>query len=384
LNSTRFPAHLGREAGAVRPNGMRLLTLFLLTSALAAQPTALDAQAVGGPIKAWVVHVDERLMEQFGPAHRDLVAAVPPGVRVFVGVANADAEPAIRADLDPDEKLGSSLKFLPVDGEITAWARDRYLVVGDRMLLSNYYHDAFAWPADRRIGELFAKRMLTKKPVQSHLFFEGGDIVLGAEHAFIGYDTILENAQANRIDEGTAARELGEMLGRKVVVLGTDTGPPHEHCDMYVSVVGARRLLVGDPRLSLVAMPKEGGYSEESHRLRAAAFDRVAADLRQAGFRVERIPLLIGDDGNFRTWNNAVTETRADGFHVYLPRYGVGALDRLAQAVWKRCGFRVHPISCAGSIVHGGAIRCLTHTVRGAIPELGRPASVGALEPARR
>lgn len=376
---------MGREAGAVRPIGMRaLVALLLFSSALAAQPTRLDAVAVGGPIRAWVVHVDERLTDLFGPAHRDLIAAVPPRVKVFVGIGGADVEPGLRALLDPEEKLGANLVFLPADGGITAWARDRYLVVGHEMLLSNYYHDAFDWSADRRIGELFARRVLHREPVRSHLFFEGGDVVLGGEHAFIGYGTIMENARANRIDEATAARELGRMLHRKVVPVGAASGPPHEHCDMYLSVIGARRLLVGDPRLALAALPKDGGYNEENHRLRAASFDRVADELKHAGFKVERIPLLIGDDGNFRTWNNAVTETRADGFHAYVPRYGVGALDRMAHAIWKRCGFRVHPISCAGTIQHGGAIRCLTHTVRGPIPELVRPASLGALEPARR
>jgi len=365
---------------------MRKLGLILLLAAapVVAKPTVADAAAIGGPIRAWVIHVDGRIADQVGPAHRDLVAAVPSGVRVFVGVGRAEEERELRALLDPACRMEDNLQFLCGEGELTSWARDRYLVVGKELLLANDLDDPFLWPSDRQVGELFARRVLKQRPVRSHLYFEGGDVVLSATHAFIGHHTIAENARVLRMDDESTAREFRRLLARDVVVIGTDHDPPHEHCDMYISVIGDRKLLVGDPKLTRRALPSHGGFREDTQLVRAPAFDRVAAELRHAGFKVERIPLLIGDDGNFRTWNNVVTETRADGLHVYMPRYGVGPLDRIAAEVWKRCGFKVHPISCSGSILHGGAIRCLTQVARGPLPDLERAANVGGLEPARR
>jgi len=378
---TEAPVPAGRAAGAFRPVAMRTFVLFLLAAGAVARPDPADARAVGGPIRAWVVHVDPRMIEELAPAHRDLVAAVPDGVQVYVGVPAGDDGPGLRFLLDPAARLGPRLRFLPAEADLTAWARDRYLVVGDRLLLASPEEDPFVLAGDRRVGELFAAKALRRRAVVSELFFEGGDVVFAGDHAFTGHTTILENARLLRVSEACAKRALERQLGRRLVVVGAAGGPPHEHCDMYLSVVGSKRVLVGDPNLALADLPPRGGYREDTQRLFAPGFDAVAAELRQAGFDVTRIPLLIGDDGNFRTWNNAVTEARADGLHAYVPRYGLGAIDRKAHDAWRRCGFRVHPVSCAGTILHGGAIRCLTHTIR---RPLAAAATLSGVEPARR
>jgi hypothetical protein len=44
---------------------------------------------------------------------------------------------------------------------------------------------------------------------------------------------------------------------------------------------------------------------------------------------------------------------------VYLPRYGLDALDRAAVRAWEALGYEVHPVGgLAVSAMYGGALRC--------------------------
>ena len=89
-------------------------------------------------------------------------------------------------------------------------------------------------------------------------------------------------------------------------------------------------------------------------------FRNVAAILKEQGFTVVPIPLVpAAEPFVFLGYNNILMETRAGERHVYLPCYGVEALDAAAIAAWEGLGARVHPIRCDRIFRLGGTIRCL-------------------------
>ncbi|MHC4931609.1 MAG: hypothetical protein ACYTGV_05390, partial [Planctomycetota bacterium] len=107
-----------------------------------------------------------------------------------------------------------------------------------------------------------------------------------------------------------------------------------------------------------------GIFSLQSQNEWIPGYEKLAAQLRRRGFRVERLPILHSDDGTILTWNNAVVERRSGVPIAYVPRYGIPSLDRLAFRRWEQLGFRVEPVRCTRIIAHGGAVRCLTSTRR--------------------
>jgi hypothetical protein len=98
-------------------------------------------------------------------------------------------------------------------------------------------------------------------------------------------------------------------------------------------------------------------------------YEQIAGQLAAAGFRVERLPILHGERldearrGVVLNWNNVVTLDTAEGRQVFVPRYGVPALDRLAHEAWARWGFAVRPIHVRGTVVYGGAVRCVVNVL---------------------
>jgi len=115
----------------------------------------------------------------------------------------------------------------------------------------------------------------------------------------------------------------------------------------------------------------------EDSRRHAEYFDALARTLQERGFEVRRVPFLQtwtnGDDVEspserpFRsvldypvlTYNNVLVETRADRKFVYLPQYGLDALDRAARERWQTMGYDVIPIrGFTTSALYGGALRC--------------------------
>jgi hypothetical protein len=118
--------------------------------------------------------------------------------------------------------------------------------------------------------------------------------------------------------------------------------------------------------------PELSGQTREMARSSdelAPVFDSIAAALEQRGYRVERIPHLYGGavedtDGPgigypMLTYNNVLIEQSGGTDTVFLPRYGLDALDAAAAAAWRDIGFAVRPIEgLTTSAMYGGALRC--------------------------
>jgi hypothetical protein len=232
-----------------------------------------------------------------------------------------------------------------------------------------------------RLGDLAVADALSRDPegprvIQSGLALEGGNVLLTEDHVLVGPGVIEEN-EVPLGGRERVRRYLESLFDREAIVVGATAGDaPHEHVDMYVSVVRNRTLLVADPRLGLEYFDKLfdigieegdvrgiGYFTREGQLDKVPAYDRIAAQLRAAGFEVVRLPVLHGEGGEMLTWNNAIVEERGGSIHAYVPTYGIPLLDRKAAEIWRAQGAVVHPVPCLDCIVHGGAIRCLSNVL---------------------
>ena len=81
----------------------------------------------------------------------------------------------------------------------------------------------------------------------SDLYFDGGDVAADGETAFVTPAMPLRNIQRTVQDAEELRERLAAVLGRRVVLL---QGAPDHHTAMYMTPVGNRTVLVGDPALA--------------------------------------------------------------------------------------------------------------------------------------
>ena len=112
---------------------------------------------------------------------------------------------------------------------------------------------------------------------------------------------------------------------------------------------------------------------EASRRL-APALDGIAVALEGFGYEVVRVPFLFGGPASreraagaaglkaaypMLSYNNVLIEEAEGTRVVYLPRYGLTALDDAAESAWTGLGFTVRAIGgLTTSAMYGGALRC--------------------------
>jgi hypothetical protein len=219
--------------------------------------------------------------------------------------------------------------------------------------------------------------------VQSPLYFQGGNVLIGDDFVLLGRDYELETLEIMTrqspytrdnpftVPAGTDARafvyeQFRQTFGRdelyyvfsryripqtttrsidvpgappnEALYLGTGLVQPIFHIDMFVSLAGREpdgryRLLVGSPALAHELIG--GDWIEHAM---PEAFDDIAAQLAGLGFDVSRTPLPLapfdadggrfGLSGDVRTWywataNNCLVQIdEGAGNHVWLPTYG--------------------------------------------------------------
>ena len=193
---------------------------------------------------------------------------------------------------------------------------------------------------------------------------------------------------------------LASEFHRPVMVVGTDDlatanveTQPAFHIDMAVTPIGDKKFLVGDPKLAIEAfqalspeerakvnqeMIKAGTLKEGDDLIGRLCevnggadyqsnYDRVATELKEAGFEVERIPSMIGLRTTwslpYLTYNNCMMEIYDNDKgqtvkNVYLPQYGCQPLDDWSRRVYQENGYTVVPLQMSAVSKLEGAIRC--------------------------
>ena len=191
----------------------------------------------------------------------------------------------------------------------------------------------------------------------------------------LGANLLTKNERRDIPNTHELRRRLSAWLDQPVLVLGEhpDDVPDH-HLAMTWTPLGDRVALVGDPRLAKAIVgpsfdpaarspetqqPLGADFSAET----VGKFERVAEDLKRAGYTVVRIPNIPLDPKTYVTYTNGVYETRAGRRIAYLPQYGIESLDAAARQIYVSLGWTVSPIRVARVYPYHGTIGCLVNVV---------------------
>ena len=301
---------------------------------------------------------------------------------------------------------------------LTIWTQDPFLVLTSR---SGTTRLLMARQFDRSGDAAMAKQIAAShgfEIIASELDFDGGNIVSDESFAFVGANTVRLNAQRRQLHEVAIAERFESELGRNVLVVGPYPQPVG-HIDMLLTPLGRKRIALADagagaaiamqaltvdaaevlafetaaeenffglrgveslalPNGSTVTPPKvkhQTAAMIEASIAMAAWLDRLATSLAQNfGYQVVRIPFLVGGPRSERrdagvtesnaaypmlSYNNVLIEEAKGTQIVYLPRYGLAALDAAAESAWTAAGFRVRAVEgLTTSAMHGGSLRC--------------------------
>jgi len=264
---------------------------------------------------------------------------------------------------------------------------------------------------------------------QAHpaLRIDGGNILSNNKQIIVGSDSIRHTrarlqelaqdpARAREIEEfytkasGQPADDKAKMweelpklvfeseFGRPALVIARDHDQPAFHIDMTTTPIGDTKFLVGDPSMAIKALkalsPEERAATNRAMALNAgitsgedligkliaaednaanqANYDTTAAELKEAGYEIERMPALMGLRTTwsvpYLTYNNCIMEryAAADGSEtkkVYLPQYGCEVLDKMAENIYKANGYEVTPLQMGSISKLEGAIRCSSYAI---------------------
>ncbi len=285
--------------------------------------------------------------------------------------------------------------------KLTAWARDPAVAVpveeGAALVVSN--------ALDRR-DDLAGLKLLADQDgfslSDADIGFEGGNMLFGQDHVFIGVDTVAA------LDDPATIAELVPDTCQKIIIgcskpvaaqmtrpamAGEEqwqeifhyhnkigTHQPVFHIDMFLSLAGQdadgrQIILVGDPAMAAEIL----GTPLHPHSL-ADCFDEIADDLVAQDFTVIRnpLPMIYMDDikERSRTWiyasgnNVLVQQCRDRGNIVWMAEYGhdhwpeLAATDAVNRQIWENLGFAVRTIPQGQLLAENlGGLHCLTNVV---------------------
>ncbi len=191
---------------------------------------------------ACVVNSARRAVLRNAALVTQIVNALPPSTKVTI-LTNDRAAFTVARNPHPQRV---DFVELPSEHDFTIWPQDPFLVLlgrqGQPCLLGSAEFDR----ADDRLLVKGLAEHLGCKHRTSKLAFQGGNLVVGTRHVFIGVETIRHNALRLNISDEETVHRFQEELGRTVIVLGP-LPQPVAHIDMVVTPLDAHHLAVADP-----------------------------------------------------------------------------------------------------------------------------------------
>lgn len=295
-----------------------------------------------------------------------VMGAADAGVPVTMLVANAYQERRLVRAFDDLSVPHAHVVFERVATD-SMWMRDYGPMVvtnpsGEVALVDLPYGDDR--PLDDRVPEKLA-RLWELPLLRSDLQMEGGHILTdGIGHCVVTDDLIARNL-ADGVYWDDIRDHLHALLGcRSVITLPALLDEPTGHVDLFVSIPGPRRALVGRYRRS--------EDPENAQRL-----DDAAEILRDAGFKVDRIPMPSnGSRYLFRSYTNLLALNGVVLMPVYEqdPRFEGQAVAAVRKAY---PGRRVRRVPADSLIELAGAIHCTAVTLPASLGEAKQAAFVG-------
>lgn len=322
----------------------------------------------------WIVHYPGLAFGGAVDTHRDLVANAPANVKVVTVVASRGDERDVRRALG----AGSRHEVVRVEGQVSPWARDRYILFQRDGRPHCMLPPASQVPEGMRGDTLVPAALRAAHPelvvVTTRFAPQGGDVIVTERGVIMSVPSFVGTARRTGARIHEIVRELEALFGRNLVIVGRRGRTPlPPHVDVYIANAGGGRLLVADPRLLPLRGEREdlgelGVFSRADNLATAEALDRVAEQLDAAGFEVGRIPGLFASrplPGQYAATVLTYANVLREGGTVFVPAYGLPAHDRAGREAWERLGFRAVSIRARASVRNGGAVRCLTNRFPG-------------------
>lgn len=342
--------------------GLGALSLLVLTARdlRGARPVA------AAPPAPWT-DIDDtaaRMPGEWEPVS-DLVVAWDPELGDFIVamIAGAWGHAAITVVVDQTGDVGDLEQALAgiglhledvsvlVTPNQSIWVRDFGPLVVDladgRRRVNDLHY--FAGEDDDRFPDAITRARWTSWDLaEVPLLMEGGNLLSDGRGRCVTSDAALESG------DGADASLLRIILRRyfgctRTVILPALDREPTGHVDMYVTITGPGRALIGR-------------YHPDDDPVNARRLDRAAALLRRAGFAVTRIPMPDNRDGIFRTYTNAAAINEVVLVPVY-PEDVSDEADALAAFATAYPGREIVPIDASVVITLDGAVHCATMTV---------------------
>lgn len=352
--------------------------------------------SIDGAIEHVLLFAPAYEAEHFASVYAALINSLPENCRYTLV-----AEPGARGHIDRWTIAAARRANISIINSgklsLTAWARDPLLAARDADGQPLLYVTS---ELDRR-DDLKAAHLLVGAGdiaiTDAAFSFEGGNILIGGNHIFVGLDTpdILDHVAsvdkefvsigcAEAVPEETSRQAMsGDDEWREIFHYRNKMGShqPIFHIDMFMTLAGPgadgrEQILVGDP-----AMAGEILETPLHPLALAAQLDGIADDLIARGFAVIRnpLPMIYMDDvkKRVRTWfyassNNVLVQKSAQKVNaVWMSEYGHDHWPELSKTdvcnakIWEKLGFKVHMIPGGQRLAENlGGLHCLTNVLK--------------------
>jgi hypothetical protein len=364
-------------------------------SAPPAPPAPLTGAAVAddsGPLREVLMHYVPEVEASFRPAYRDFLRSLAPETRVLFVVRRQDRArlDAFLGGLDAGADLARRTRVVEIGRPLGIWSKDRALVLGgsggggsdggaakiELVVPPRTRPGEGSRPSDWDVVPAVAAALPDELEVrQLPIAFDAGDFAITRSRVVFDVNLFARNRSRGFRSPDELRDRVRTLLGRDVLMLGSEPGDvPRHHMSMYMALLDGGVALVGDPEAGARLVGRDFVPGEKSPEtgepLRAdfspvttARFERAAADLAAAGFRVVRIPTVPFDDKTYFAYTNGVYETRAGRRIARVPSFGEASLDRAARDVYERLGWSVVPVDVRGLYAQHGTIGCVVNVL---------------------
>lgn len=327
------------------------------------------------PLRRVLVHYNGGVNDSALPLYRELLAQLPADAELIAVTSSEGDARTLRSALAAQARL----RLLSVRGPLSPWARDRYLLFerGSRLvcLASATLELPAHWRGDGEVPDALRGVYPHIEVIRSPFVPVGGDTLILADRVLLGRGSLDAAAKVTGLSREAVRSRLASLFGRPLLVVGAHGERlPRTHIDLFIADAGGGRVLVADPRRAESLFREERfepapgvRFDAAENRRLADELDEIARQLEDAGLAVHRIVGLFGRprapsaEGPTLTYTNVESLDR----RVFLPHYGIGSLDAAARTTWQELGFVCVPLNVRGTILNGGAVRCLTNAVPG-------------------
>jgi Porphyromonas-type peptidyl-arginine deiminase len=333
----------------------------------------LVPEDASGHLRRVAIHYVPAMDARALPVWRQLFRALPPDVAIEVAVPDARDFAHFTDEMRRAGVAGGDrFHAVVVDHPLTTWSRDRMAsledgagrgagVLAPPRIATATGGRAGDWDAPFAI----ARDVYHAPPRVSDIVFEGGDFAASRHVVFADANLIGRNLGRGDASLDHLRGAVARMFpGDQLVWLGDAQGDvPEHHIMMYAVPLDDHAVLVGDVRAGL-ALAGDAVAHDADTAGHAARFDHVAALLAAKGLRVTRVPVVVLPGArSYVTYTNALFDRDAAGPVVYLPTYGLPALDAEATRIYQGLGYRVVPIDVTTIYTLNGSLGCLVNVM---------------------